>query len=83
MPHFRQRFTGLTEEDFPEPPIARRLQPGDIVEYDADEPVEHARLELLTGGVVSGPVETTVGEAGAEQPQRPSKTRKAAAEKEE
>lgn len=46
MPHFRQRFTGTSEEDFPEPPIARRLQPGDVVEYDADEPVAHARLEL-------------------------------------
>ena len=47
MPTHRQRHTGPTEEDFPSPPIARRLQPGDVVEYDADEPVAHARLELV------------------------------------
>ncbi len=47
MPTFRQRFTGMSEEDFPATPIARRLQPGDLVEYEADEPVEHARLELV------------------------------------
>lgn len=47
MPTHRFRFTGLTEEDFPDPPIARRLQPGDVVEYEAPEPVEHARLELV------------------------------------
>jgi hypothetical protein len=47
MPTFRQRFTGETEEDFPVPPIARRLQPGDVVEYDAEESIAHARLELL------------------------------------
>jgi len=47
MPTFRQRFTGDTEEVFPAPPIARLLQPGDVVEYEADEPVEHARLELV------------------------------------
>jgi len=41
----RYRFTGTTEEDFPVPPIARRLYPGDVVE--TEEPVEHARLELL------------------------------------
>lgn len=47
MPTIRQTFTGTTEEDFPEPPIARRLQPGDVVEYEADAPVEHARLEPI------------------------------------
>lgn len=39
------RFTGATEEDFPAPPIARRLHPGEIIEVP--EPVEHARLELI------------------------------------
>lgn len=53
MPTFRQRFTGNIEEDFPVPPIARRLQPGDVVEYEADEPISHARLELVEG---EGPV---------------------------
>jgi hypothetical protein len=48
MPTFRQRFTGPVEEDFPEPPIARRLQPSDVVEYEAAEPIEHARLEVTT-----------------------------------
>lgn len=47
MATHRQRFTGLSAEDFPAPPIARRLQPGDVVEYEADEPIEHARLELV------------------------------------
>lgn len=47
MPTHRHRFTGSTEEDFPEPPIARCLQPGDIVEYEADEPILHARLETV------------------------------------
>jgi len=41
----RYRFTGTAPEDFPAPPIARRLEPGD--ELDVDEPVEHARLELI------------------------------------
>ncbi len=41
----RYRFTGSEPEDFPSPPIARRLYPGDVVE--TDEPVEHARLELI------------------------------------
>ena len=41
----RYRFTGRTPEDFPAPPIARRLEPGDEVE--TDEEVSHARLELL------------------------------------
>ena len=47
MPTFRQTFIGLEPEDFPAPPIARRLHPGDVVEYEADEPVQHARLELV------------------------------------
>lgn len=47
MPTFRQRFTGPEPEDFPAPPIARRLSPGDVVEYEADEAVQHARLELV------------------------------------
>lgn len=48
MPTYRYRFTGLAEEDFPAlppPVIARRLQPGDEIELQ--EPVEHARLELV------------------------------------
>lgn len=44
MPKYR--FTGAEPEDFPAPPIARRLSPGDVVEVD--EPVEHARLELVS-----------------------------------
>lgn len=48
MPTFRQRFTGPAPEDFPAPPIARTLQPGDVVEYEADEPIYHARLELVS-----------------------------------
>ena len=47
MPTFRQTFIGLEPEDFPSPPIARRLHPGDVVEYEADEPVQHARLALV------------------------------------
>ncbi len=42
----RYRFTGTTEEDFPEPPIARTLQPGDEVDTGRT-PIEHARLELI------------------------------------
>ena len=42
----RYRFIGESEEDFPAPPLARRLFPGD--EIEADEPVLHARLELVT-----------------------------------
>jgi hypothetical protein len=62
MPTFRQRFTGNAPEDFPAPPLGRRLEPGDVVEYEADEPVAHARLELVSepGSVASEPA------AGAE-----------------
>jgi len=45
MPTFRQTFAGAEPEDFPVPPIARRLLPGDVVEYEADEPIAHVRLE--------------------------------------
>lgn len=45
MPTHRYRFTGLIAEDFPAPPIARQLQPGDEIELP--EPVEHARLEPI------------------------------------
>jgi hypothetical protein len=41
---YRYVFTGTEPEDFPSPPIACRLFPGDEVEVD--EPVDHARLEL-------------------------------------
>lgn len=44
---YRYEFDGADEETFPEPPIARTLQPGDEVETDV--PVEHARLRLLDG----------------------------------
>jgi hypothetical protein len=43
MPTYR--FTGLIAEDFPEPPLARRLEPGQVV--DLSDAVEHARLELV------------------------------------
>lgn len=43
MPTYR--FTGVEPEDFPVPPIARRLHPGDVIE--TDEPIEHVRLELV------------------------------------
>lgn len=43
---WRYRFTGLDPEDFPTPPLARRLQPGDVVELP--EPVEHPRLKPLS-----------------------------------
>lgn len=36
-------FVGDTPEDFPQPPIASRLNPGD--ELALPTPVEHARLE--------------------------------------
>ena len=42
---YRYRFTGTEPEDHPYPPVARRLHPGDVVE--SEEPIEHARLELL------------------------------------
>ena len=42
-PTYRYRFTGDVPEDFPAPPIARRLKPGDLVE--ADRAIDHARLE--------------------------------------
>jgi len=44
----RYRFTGRTPEDFPAPPISRRLEPGDEVETGTEE-VPHARLEPLDG----------------------------------
>ena len=43
---YRYKFLGLDPEDFPVPPLARRLFPGDVVELP--EPVEHARLKLLS-----------------------------------
>jgi hypothetical protein len=43
MPTYRYTFTGPEPEDFPAPPIARRLEPGDVIEVP--ERVEHARLE--------------------------------------
>jgi hypothetical protein len=43
MPTYAYTFTGPEPEDFPAPPLARRLEPGDVVELP--EPVEHARLE--------------------------------------
>jgi hypothetical protein len=46
MPIYRYTFTGPEPEDFPAPPIGRRLQPGDVIEVA--ERVEHARLELAT-----------------------------------
>lgn len=39
------RFTGETEEIFPDPPIARLLQPGDVVELEKDP--EHPRLQKV------------------------------------
>jgi hypothetical protein len=42
-PTYRYRFAGDVPEDFPQPPIARRLEPGDEVE--ANRPIDHARLE--------------------------------------
>jgi hypothetical protein len=57
----RYRFTGRTPEDFPAPPIARRLEPGDEVE--TDEAVSHARLELLDGSE-----EEEAADAPAEEP---------------
>ena len=36
------RFIGEVAEDFPEPPIARTFQPGDVVELDKDP--KHPRL---------------------------------------
>lgn len=41
----RYKFVGAAPEDFPAPPIARTLQPGDVI--DVAEEVEHVRLELL------------------------------------
>ena len=61
MPAYR--FTGPEPEDFPAPPIARRLHPGDVIEVD--EPVEHARLELLTAGEGDDPQTDT---PAAEEP---------------
>ena len=55
MPTICQRFTGAEPEDFSAPPLARRLNPGDVVEYEADEPVEHARLELVTDPKIRKP----------------------------
>lgn len=43
MPAYR--FVGPTEEDFPDPPIARRLQPGEVIEVPTE--VVHAWLELV------------------------------------
>ncbi len=43
MPTYR--FVGPSEEDFPEPPIARRLQPGEVVEVPTE--IVHAWLELV------------------------------------
>lgn len=45
MPAFTYRFTGPIEEDFPEPPIARRLQPGEVIEVPTE--IVHARLEMV------------------------------------
>lgn len=42
---YRYAFDGAGDEDFPEPPIARTLTPGDEVETEA--PVEHPRLRLV------------------------------------
>lgn len=65
MPTYR--FTGPEPEDFPAPPIARRLFPGDV--FDVAEPVEHARLELLVEDEREAGTEddaTTAGEPPAE-----------------
>lgn len=42
---YRYVFDGAGDEDFPEPPIARTLRPGDEIETDI--PVDHPRLVPL------------------------------------
>jgi hypothetical protein len=42
---YRYRFVGDAPEHFPEPPIARMLEPGE--EFESETPLTHARLLLL------------------------------------
>ncbi len=64
MPAYRYRFVGAEPEDFPAPPVARTLQPGE--EIEASEPVEHARLELIPAETPKGLKATPSAEPGAQ-----------------
>lgn len=86
MPSYR--YAGETPRAYPYPPIARTLEPGDVVELDDDQVPVDGRFLDPSGAVVRPPVPAPADETATadtaphavdEQPTATSPTRAAAA----